>query len=697
MSDPIASQHFLVEIGTEELPPTSLKPLIDAFAAGIEQRLTEQQLQFGAVLSYATPRRLAVLVEDLWVSTPRKEIKHWGPPAKIAFDGAGRPSKAALAFASKHSLSVDQLTTANDGKVDKLLYVAEAGGEPTHTLLADIVEQSLAALPIKKRMRWGSSRAEFVRPVHWVVMLFGERLIDAELFGLSSGNRTRGHRFHANRELVLAKPEDYAKVLKAQGRVLADFTERRSVIAQQVAEQAAAHGGQAVIDDDLLDEVTALVEWPVALAGNFDPAFLDVPSQALISSMKVHQKYFHVVDEENNLLPVFVTVANIESADPAQVIRGNERVIRPRLADAAFFFANDKKTTLLARRETLKGVVFQAKLGSIYDKTKRIEALAVYLAKKLNADHDLAKRAAQLCKSDLVSAMVYEFPEMQGVAGYYYALNDGEDQQLAAAISEHYMPRFAGDALATTIVGAIVALADRIDTITGIFGLGQKPSGSKDPFALRRASLGALRILVEKGFGLDLRDIIKKSASLYSALPASDNLVDDVLAYMLERFKAWYEEAQLAPEVFQAVSAKQLSHPLDINNRVLAVAAFASLPEAKALAAANKRVANILAKQDKETSGEVKPQLLSLDAEKHLAAQLTEVGEAVAPMFANRDYKRALSALACLREPVDTFFDEVMVMTDDEDVKKNRLRLLQNLRALFLQVADISYLDVKVN
>lgn len=688
------SYEFLVEIGTEELPPTALKTLSNAFTQGITNGLDTAKLNYSGVESYATPRRMAVWVKGLDETTPVEDVKAWGPPAAIAFkDGA--PTRAAEAFAKKNGLEVSELTTENDGKADKLVANLRAGGEATADLLENIVNQSLAALPINKRMRWGASRAEFVRPVHWAIMLLNDKVLPATVLGKTTANITRGHRFHANKDITINNAASYASTLLEEGKVVASFEDRRATIAAQVAEEAKKLGGEAVIGDDLLDEVSALVEWPVALGGRFDESFLAVPAEALISSMKEHQKYFHVVDGNGALLPYFITVSNIESQDPAQVIDGNERVIRPRLADAAFFFETDKKTTLESRRDKLKSVVFQAKLGTVYDKTERIRGLSQFIAEKLAVDATPAVRAAELCKSDLVSNMVYEFPEMQGIAGYSYALNDGETEAVAQAIVEQYMPKFAGDDLPSSDAGTIVALADRLDTITGIFGIGQTPTGSKDPFALRRASLGALRLLVEKGYELDLRDLVAQAATQFSDLPKASTVVDDVLNYMLERFKAWYEEANIAPEVFQAVQAKKLSTPLDINNRVYAVNEFYALPEAKALAAANKRVSNILAKNEGDIASSVNPALFTNDAEKTLAEQVSQMKSAVEPFIAERNYTQALTTLASLRPTVDTFFKDVMVMADDMEERKNRLALLQQLRELFLGVADISFLDVK--
>lgn len=685
------SADFLFELGTEELPPKALKTLMNALREGIAGGLDTQDLDYDAIHAYASPRRLAVLVRDLAEQTPVKEVVTYGPPAKIAFDQDGNPTKAAEAFASKNGLSVTELTTENDGKADKLVARSKAGGQSVVELLGDIVNDALAKLPIAKRMRWGASRTEFVRPAHWLVMLYGDEIVDAEVLGLRANRCTRGHRFHYNHELDLFNPSDYLEKLASTGYVLADMDARRDLIREQVDAEAKKVGGTAVIDDDLLDEVTALVEWPVALLGNFEKRFLNVPAEALIASMKEHQKYFHLVDAQGKLMPHFITVANIESDDPEQVIDGNERVIRPRLSDAAFFFDTDLKHTLESRREQLKPIVFQKQLGSVFEKTERIAALAKQIAAQLGADEALAERAGTLCKSDLVTEMVLEFDNMQGIAGYYYARNDGENEDVAQAMQEQYLPKFAGDALPETTTGAIIALADRLDTITGIFGIGQQPTGSKDPFALRRASLGVLRLLVDKQLDLDLRTLLEQAVAQHTGLTDTDGLVDRILDYMLERFRAWYEDAGIPVEVFLAVSARKVSNPLDIDQRVKAVHEFYQLPQAQALAAANKRVANILAKSG-APAGALDPALLQESAEKALAEAVQAKATLVEPLFAKRAYTEALTQLADLQEPVDAFFDQVMVNAEDDKLRNNRLALLQQLADLFLAVADISLL-----
>ncbi|MES2673217.1 MAG: glycine--tRNA ligase subunit beta [Pseudomonadota bacterium] len=691
------SADFLIELGTEELPPKALKTLIAALQDNIAASLTAEELSFTSIKSFAAPRRMAVVVENLASETPSKELVVWGPPAAIAFDKDGNPTKAAIAFAEKNGIAASELKAESDGKVEKLVARIATQGKKTTVLLEAIVENAFAKLPIAKRMRWGAKRNEFVRPAHWLIMLYGDDIVPATVLGLQAGRSTRGHRFHYNNSIELASASGYLSALKNTGYVLADMTERKNLIQQQVEAEAKKIGGKAVIDADLLDEVTALVEWPVALTGKFEQRFLQVPAEALIASMKEHQKYFHVVDAAGKLMPNFITVANIASKDPAQIIDGNERVIRPRLSDAAFFFETDKKTSLEALRERLKNIVFQAQLGTVYEKTERVAKLAKHIAQaltkqKLNANETLAARAGLLCKSDLVTNMVGEFDNMQGIAGYYYALNDGENVDVAAAMNEQYMPRFAGDQLPATMTGAIIALADRLDTISGIFGIGQQPTGSKDPFALRRASIAVLRILVEKKLPLDLRELLTVAKSQHNNLTVGDELVEQILGYMLDRFRAWYEDANIPAEVFQSVTAKQLSQPLDIDQRVHAVYAFSQLPQAQALAAANKRVSNILSKQTGVVSTRVNMALLQEDAEKNLAQAVTAKAALVAPLFAGREYTKALASLADLQQAVDVFFDNVMVMCEDQALQQNRLALLQQLRGLFLEVADISYL-----
>lgn len=686
------SADFLVELGTEELPPKALKNLMNSFASSIEQQLRDLELSFTAVKPFAAPRRLAVLVEGLASQTPSKDLVVWGPPAAIAFKD-GEPTKAALAFAEKNGIAPSELKAESDGKAEKLVARITTQGQAVQGLLGEIVNNALAQLPIAKRMRWGAKRAEFVRPAHWLVMLYGSDVVDASALNIQSGRESRGHRFHANHAVSIASAADYANTLRKEGHVEADFAARQAIIREQVEAAAKEVGGVAMIDADLLDEVTSLVEWPQALRGQFEERFLAVPAEALIASMKEHQKYFHVVNAEGKLLNYFITVANIVSKDPAAIIDGNERVIRPRLSDAAFFFETDKKTTLESLRERLKNIVFQAQLGTVYEKTERVAKLAAQIASLTQGNAAWAERAGLLCKSDLVTNMVGEFDDMQGIAGYYYAQNDGEAEEVALAMNEQYLPRFAGDVLPTSATGTLVALADRLDTITGIFGIGQLPTGSKDPFALRRASIAVLRLLIEKNLPLDLRELLSSAAAQHANLTTQgDALVEQVLGYMLDRFRNFYEDENIPAEVFQAVAAKNLSQPLDIHQRVLAVNNFAKLPEAAALAAANKRVSNILSKNETAANLSINESLLTDEAEKVLAAAISAKQAVVAPLFAAHSYTEALTALADLQAPVDAFFDNVMVMCDDAATQQNRLALLQALRALFLEVADISLL-----
>ena len=688
----MSTEHFLVEIGTEELPPRALKKLSDAFTNGIVSGLAEHQLCHGKVESFASPRRLAVSIADLQLQGDDRAVELLGPPADRARDAGGNWTPAAEGFARKQGVTADQLETVDTAKGSRLAYRSTVGGAQAAQCLPEIIESSIRALPIPKRMRWGAGRTEFVRPVHWITLLLGSEIIDCELLGKASGSTTRGHRFHSKGDLQLAHASEYERVL-AEAKVVANYEKRRDIIKTQVEAEAAKLGAQAVISEDLLDEVTALVEWPVALAGSFEERFLQIPAEALVSSMKEHQKYFHLVNTQGELLPHFITVANIESSDPRQVVEGNERVIRPRLSDADFFFTSDKKIRLEDRVEQLKSIIFQQQLGTLYDKTQRLVALAGDLALKIGADESLARRAALLCKTDLLTLMVGEFADMQGVAGRYYASNDQEPEAVAVALQQQYWPRFSGDSLPGSPVASALALADRLDTLVGIFGIGQAPSGSRDPFALRRASLGVLRIIVEGELELDLRECLLLAAAQYQDGILQADCVDQVMDYMLERFRAWYEDEAIATEVFKAVSAKNLTVPLDIHRRVHAVHAFTSLPQAPALAAANKRVSNIL---DKQAAGfvatSVSKDLLIDPAEKALAEQLESKRATVTTLLEHSQYTEALASLADLQPAVDRFFDEVMVMVDEDELRQNRLNLLKTLRDQFLQVADISQL-----
>ena len=690
----MSTRDFLVELGTEELPPKALKNLSNAFAQGIEQGLKDAGLTMGAIEQFAAPRRLAVRIAALPEQQADQEEVLYGPPANIAFDADGKPTKAALGFAARAGADASELKTAPDSdkkNAGKLMLERTIKGKNTTELLAAIVQNSLDKLPIPKRMRWGSSRIEFVRPVQWLVMLFGNEVVDAEVLGLKAGNTSRGHRFHAPGEIVIEHPSEYQDKLRA-AYVMASFSERGTLIKEQVTAEGKKLGGEAVISDDLLDEVTALNEWPVALAGSFDEDFLRVPPEALVSSMKEHQKYFHVM-KDGKLLPNFITIANIESKDPQQVISGNEKVIRPRLSDAAFFWDTDRKNPLASRFPKLENVVWVNGLGSTADKTRRISVLASKIAEHIGADVALVQRAAHLCKNDLVSNMVTEFTDLQGLAGKYYAEHDGEPADVAAAMVEQYMPAFAGDALPATQTGTLIALADRLDSLVGLFGTGQLPTGSKDPFALRRASLGVLRLLVEKQINIDLGDLIDWALANEWATELRADTKATLTEYMLDRFSAWYQDENIPTGVFQSVRALGVTNALDINRRVQAVFTFGKLEAAQALAAANKRVSNILAKNGGENvEAKVNAELLQQAEEKALAEQVAAKKAVVEPLLANGDYSAALTELAGLREVVDAFFDNVMVIADDEAVKNNRLALLKQLSGLFMAIADISVL-----
>ena len=689
----MSNRDLLIEIGTEELPPKALLKLSRSFQQEIEKGLGKNNLAFSDTQSFATPRRLAVVVNALQEVQDDISVEKFGPAVKAAFDDEGNPTRAAEGFARSCGVTVKDLKEKDDGKVVKLYYANEQKGEATASLLPQIVSDALDALPIPKRMRWGSLRNEFVRPVHWVVLLFGSETVEADILGVHSGNQTRGHRFHMPGDITVNTPGDYEKALSESAYVIPDFEKRQALVRSQVEQEAEKLGANVSIDSDLLNEVTALVEWPVALTGSFDEAFLAVPKEALVSSMKKHQKCFTLEDSDGNICPNFITVSNLESLAPEKVVAGNERVIRPRLADAAFFFNQDKNHSLESRQDKLKTVIFEQTLGTVHDKSARVAGLAAFIAGAIGSDTALATRAAQLGKCDLLTGMVGEFADLQGIMGYYYALHDGESEEVASAINEQYMPRFAGDELPQTKTGIVLALAERIDTIVGLFGIGQPPTGSKDPYALRRAALGVLRIIVEKTLALDLSECVANAISQYGKLPEQENLEAKVLDFIFERFRAWYSDEGVSANIFQAVDAVRSSSPLDFDLRIKAVQEFVSLKEAEALSIANKRVSNILAKLDQLPVNPVDASLLNEEAEKTLAEQIDKLLIHVEPMLQGQDYGKALSSMALLQADVDRFFDEVMVNTEDEKVRQNRQSLLHQLRQLFLQIADISLLQ----
>jgi glycyl-tRNA synthetase beta chain len=690
-----ATRDFLVEIGTEELPPKSLRALATAFADGIARGLDQAGLAHKAVEKFATPRRLAVRVRRLVERQPDRAIERRGPPVKAAFDAQGAPTQAALAFAKSCGVEVSALEQLETSKGVWLVHRGTEAGAHTASLLPGIVHASLDALPIARRMRWGAGEAQFVRPVHWVLMLFGREVVPCTILDVPSGNLTYGHRFMAPKPIRIASPAAYVNALHKRGRVLADIHERREAIRLGVASEASRHGGTAVISEDLLDEVAALVEWPVPLAGRFDERFLELPPEVLIATMQDHQRYFPVRDAGGALMPWFVTVANIESSDPAQVVAGNERVVRPRLSDAAFFYVTDRQQRLDARLEGLRRVTFQTQLGSLHDKTERVRALARSIAGTIGGDPRLADRAAELAKCDLITSMVGEFPELQGLMGRYYAQHDGEHPEVCEALREQYLPRFAGDELPATKTGMAVAIADKLDTIAGIYATGQKPTGTRDPFGLRRAALGLLRTSIERRLDLDLQSLIAQAlASLPFAAPAECGR--DVYDYVIERLRAYYVEGDagltVTTEMFDAVLATRPASPLDFDARLRALVEFLRLPEAQALAAANKRIANILRKATEPVSDRVDADRLVDPAELILGEQVEAIARQVEPKFAARDYTEALKSLAVLRNAVDAFFDSVMVMADDATLRANRLALLKRMQELFMHAADLSRL-----
>lgn len=682
----------LFELGCEELPPKSLKTLRDALKAEVEKGLTSAGLNFSGIDAYAAPRRLALKITDLDAAQPDSQKRFDGPAVQAAYDSEGKPTKALEGFLRGQGISADQVSRFNAGKMEKVCFYKDIKGQSLDALLPAILQTALDNLPIAKRMRSAASRTEFVRPVQWVVLLKDDQIIDATLQDFKAGNQTFGHRFHAPQAITLKHANDYLECLRA-AHVVADFDERQATISAQVKTLADEVNAQPIVPPALLDEVTALVEWPVALRASFEQRFLAVPQEALISTMQDNQKYFCLVDAAGKLQPYFITVSNIDSKDPSQIIEGNEKVVRPRLSDAEFFFLQDQKQPLASRQQKLANMVFQAQLGTLWDKSERIAKLASEIAKLTDGDEAAAKQAGLLAKCDLTSELVGEFPELQGIAGTYYARLEGQPDEVANAIAEQYLPRFAGDKLPQTKTGTALALADRLDTLVGIFGIGQAPTGNKDPFSLRRAAIGILRLLIENKLSISLSQLIELAAQGYG-----DKLKDihkaqaDALQFVEGRYRAMYEDQGVSVDVIQAVQVLNPASPLDFDYRIKAVSHFKTLPEAQALAAANKRVANILAKEG-NVSGDVDASLLAEQAEKDLYQALQAISPVVTPLLQSHDYTPALTELAALRAPIDAFFDNVMVMADDAAIKQNRLRLLAELRALFISVADVSVLQ----
>lgn len=728
MSDAAGTASLLVEIGTEELPPRALRRLSEEFANALSAGLEAARLDSGEATPYATPRRLAVHVGAVARTQPSREVERRGPRLDIAFDAAGNPTPAALGFARSCGVSVADLEPLETAKGAWLAWRSTRTGERAAALIPGIVATALARLPLPRRMRWSDREFEFVRPVHWVVLLLGEEAIEAEILGVRTGSATRGHRFHHPEAIALQHPADYTGVLRDPGHVIADFDARIESIRAQACEAAAAAGGQPETDEALLQEVAALVEWPVALLGSFDPEFLDLPDPVLRATMKGHQRYFPVTNPRGRLLPHFVAVANIESRRPDTVREGNERVIRPRLRDAEFFFREDLKTPLAERRDELRGIVFQEGLGTLHDKSERVSALAGEIAAAMGESEEAiawARRAGLLCKCDLVTEVVGEFPELQGVMGAEYARRSGEPEPVSVALGEIYLPGFAGDALPATPTGRALAIADRLDSLVGLFAIGQAPSGDRDPFGLRRAALGVVRILIEGELDLDLERLLAAAAGSYSVAPAPEPTTplqeDDparpaaepttpfqeadhpglanrgapaqVLEFLVERLRTYFTAQGVPATVFAAVHARRPARPLDFDRRIQAVDAFRRLPEAESLAAANKRIGNILRQAGDPALAHVDESMLADGAERDLHTCLRTLGPEVEGRLEAGDYGAAMHLLATLRDSVDAFFDAVLVMAEDEAVRANRLALLGRVHALFLEVADISVLQ----
>ena len=689
----MTEKTFLVEIGTEELPPKALRSLAEAFAAQVTAELDSAGLAHGEVRWYAAPRRLALKVASLSAAQPDREVEKRGPAVSAAFDADGKPTKAAEGWARGNGITVDQAERLSTDKGEWLVYRAQVKGESSQSLLPGMIATALGKLPIPKLMRWGASDVQFVRPVHTVTLLLGDELLPATILGIESGRTIRGHRFMGEPEFTIDHADQYPEILETRGKVIADYAVRKAQIKADAEAAARQLGGNADLSDSLLEEVTSLVEWPVVLTATFEEKFLKVPAEALVYTMKGDQKYFPVYDDAGKLLPNFIFVTNIASSDPQQIIAGNEKVVRPRLADAEFFFNTDRKKRLEDHLPRLETVLFQKELGTLRDKTDRIQALAGWIAAQIGADVNHATRAGLLSKCDLMTNMVFEFTDTQGVMGMHYARHDGEAEEVAVALNEQYQPRFAGDDLPSSPVACALAIADKMDTLAGIFGIGQHPKGDKDPFALRRAALGVLRIIVEKRLPLDLQTLTEEAVRLYGSKLTNEKVVDEVIDFMLGRFRAWYQEEGHSVDTIQAVLARRPTRPADFDARMKAVSHFRTLDEAAALAAANKRVSNILAKATEPLNDRVQASLLKENEEIKLATFVTALESKLQPWFAEGRYQDALIELAQLREAVDNFFDKVMVNAEDQAVRINRLTLLAKLRELFLQVADISLLQ----
>ncbi len=685
------TNDLLFELGCEELPPKSLVKLSDALLSQIETGLKEAELNYSSAQAYATPRRLAVIIKGLETSQPDKVVEKRGPAVKAAFAEDGTPSRAATGFATGCGTTVDQLDRLKTDKGEWLAFKQEVNGKVTEQLMPDIIRKSIQLLPIAKKMRWGDSSTEFVRPVHWCVLLFGQSVIDAEILGLTTGNQSQGHRFHAPEKITITNPNDYLTILKNQGKVIVDFAERRDIIQQKASEVAQGVSGIAHIEVDLLNEITALNEWPVPVLGNFDTRFLALPIEVLITTMQVNQKYFPIKDSAGALLPHFITFSNIESSRPDSIKEGNERVIMPRLADAEFFWNQDRKQTLDQRVTSLDHIVFQKTLGSLAEKSQRVEKLAEYIAEQLSADVALAKRAAYLAKTDLMTDMVGEFASLQGIMGRYYALADNEPEEVAVALEEQYFPKQSGSPTPASVTGQILSLAEKIDTICGIFSIGLVPTGDKDPYALRRATLGSLRVIIENNLEIDIVELVRLALGQFTHAFDKDKTQGLVANFIVERLKGYSLDHGYKADEFDAVRSVKPTKPLDFMQRLEAVKAFRQLPEAESLAAANKRIINILKKSETKPADSIIG--LELAEEKQLLDVANQSANDIVPLLQQKNYQATLARLAELKDDVDAFFDNVMVNTDDLALRASRLALLSMLSEQFLKIADISKLQ----
>lgn len=694
MSD---SADFIIEIGTEELPPKALKNLMVAFGENVIANINSSSIKHGDIKTFASPRRLTVLVEKLANKQSDKKIEHKGPPLNIAFDENEKPTKAAKAFAKKYNTSIDSLDRkkTKDGEWLSINTIIE--GKKTTEVLPELIEKALENLPIPRRMKWGDSQIEFVRPIHWILMLYGNETIKSSIMNIKSNNLTWGHRFQSSGPLKISSVNTYLDELEKNGYVIADFNRRRDLIRVGVEKAAQSVGGKIENGETLYDEVASLVEWPTPLIGNFDENFLQLPQEVIISTLTEHQRYFPVTDKDNKLLAKFITVANIESKNPEVVIDGNERVIRPRLADAVFFWNNDQKRKLSSRKKDLSKVVYQKDLGSLFDKSQRVSKIAKHLSIQLNLNFENVSRAALLAKCDLLTGMVGEFPKLQGIMGYHYASADEEKEEVALAIRDHYKPRFAGDQVPQTIEGMLLAISDKLDTLSGLFSCGKKPSGNRDPFGLRRSALGLIRILIEGNLDVDLKNLIDFSLEVQPKNKKYNAKVNqEIYEFIIERLRGYLlsQDSSLKNETFDAVLFKQPSSILDFQKRIEAVHMFTKFEKAESLISANKRIANILKKNNFVDKISINRKLLDLKVEITLFETLNDTRNKIKPMLKKQNYTEILNELTKLHEPIDQFFDKVMVMVDEKDIRKNRLALLSELRYQFLNIADISRLSI---